>query len=293
MHAGARSSRSGGGTRRPHHRPVGDRQDDDHLPKQNDSKPVQDDFLAVMPDGSIHATRTAASRRPSAGRGDRAGDSTGGAEADLVPRERLAEGGHARLLDTSYTQNGGPCSRCGHRRAGERAPSRRRHPPDPEPQRGRHPGRGAADGSAGGRLLHAGETRDERRRSRGGRAVPAHPGPTRSSRSTRPAGERLLQIMKATDGGLPSEHRESRRRRGDARSLKVKIRHSSAIVQGIAEGTIRWDRDPDFGYEVASKVPGSKGRRAPAPPARDVRAQGAPTSTGASSSGCAASVAST
>ena len=46
---------------------------------------------------------------------------------------------------------------------------------------------------------------------------------------------------------------------GDARSLKVKIRHSSAIVQGIAEGTIRWDRDPDFGYEVASKVPGIEG----------------------------------
>ena len=45
----------------------------------------------------------------------------------------------------------------------------------------------------------------------------------------------------------------------DARSLKVKIRHSSAIVKGIAEGTIRWDRDPDFGYEVATAVPGLEG----------------------------------
>jgi phosphoenolpyruvate carboxykinase (ATP) len=43
---------------------------------------------------------------------------------------------------------------------------------------------------------------------------------------------------------------------GDERSKKVRIRHSSAIVKGIAEGTIRWERDPDFHYFVASEVPG-------------------------------------
>jgi phosphoenolpyruvate carboxykinase (ATP) len=42
----------------------------------------------------------------------------------------------------------------------------------------------------------------------------------------------------------------------DERSLKVRIKHSSAIVKGIAEGTIEWERDPDFGYLVASAVPG-------------------------------------
>jgi phosphoenolpyruvate carboxykinase (ATP) len=42
----------------------------------------------------------------------------------------------------------------------------------------------------------------------------------------------------------------------DERSKKVRIRHSSAIVKGIAEGTIRWEPDPDFGYLVATKVPG-------------------------------------
>jgi phosphoenolpyruvate carboxykinase (ATP) len=39
-------------------------------------------------------------------------------------------------------------------------------------------------------------------------------------------------------------------------SLKVKIAHSSAIVKGIAEGTIKWKKDNDFGYEVAETVPG-------------------------------------
>ena len=40
------------------------------------------------------------------------------------------------------------------------------------------------------------------------------------------------------------------------RSRKVRIKHSSAIVKGIAEGRIEWERDPDFGYLVASSVPG-------------------------------------
>ncbi len=42
----------------------------------------------------------------------------------------------------------------------------------------------------------------------------------------------------------------------DPQSKKIKIPHSSAIVKGIAEGTISWERDPDFGYEVATGVPG-------------------------------------
>ena len=42
----------------------------------------------------------------------------------------------------------------------------------------------------------------------------------------------------------------------DERSRKVRIKHSSAIVKGIAEGTIEWERDPDFGYLVASSVRG-------------------------------------
>src|SRR3990172_163406 len=39
------------------------------------------------------------------------------------------------------------------------------------------------------------------------------------------------------------------------RSKKVKIPHTSACVKGIAEQTIKWDEDPDFGYLVADSVP--------------------------------------
>jgi phosphoenolpyruvate carboxykinase (ATP) len=42
----------------------------------------------------------------------------------------------------------------------------------------------------------------------------------------------------------------------DERSKKVGIDDSSAVVKAIAEGTIEWQTDPDFGYEVASSLPG-------------------------------------
>jgi phosphoenolpyruvate carboxykinase (ATP) len=45
-------------------------------------------------------------------------------------------------------------------------------------------------------------------------------------------------------------------RDGDERSKKVSIPVSSAVVKGIAEGTIAWARDPDFGYEVATAIAG-------------------------------------
>ncbi|HWO70622.1 MAG TPA: phosphoenolpyruvate carboxykinase [Actinomycetota bacterium] len=45
-------------------------------------------------------------------------------------------------------------------------------------------------------------------------------------------------------------------RQDDERSKKVQIPHSSAIVKAIAEGTISWTEDEDFGYLVAEDVPG-------------------------------------
>ena len=42
----------------------------------------------------------------------------------------------------------------------------------------------------------------------------------------------------------------------DDRSKKVRIPHSSAVVQGIVEGSISWVEDPDFGYYVAADLPG-------------------------------------
>jgi phosphoenolpyruvate carboxykinase (ATP) len=42
---------------------------------------------------------------------------------------------------------------------------------------------------------------------------------------------------------------------GDDRSKKVRIPHTSACVKGIAEQTIAFDEDPDFRYQVATAIP--------------------------------------
>ena len=43
---------------------------------------------------------------------------------------------------------------------------------------------------------------------------------------------------------------------GSPNSKKLTIEYSSAIVKAIAEGTITWTPDADFGYDVAQAVPG-------------------------------------
>ncbi|HEX9493913.1 MAG TPA: phosphoenolpyruvate carboxykinase (ATP), partial [Thermoanaerobaculia bacterium] len=70
-------------------------------------------------------------------------------------------------------------------------------------------------------------------------------------------GNRMLELMKSSPmdvylmntgciGGTEK----------DERSKKVKIQQSSAIVKAIAEGTIKWTKDADFGYLIATEVPG-------------------------------------
>lgn len=41
----------------------------------------------------------------------------------------------------------------------------------------------------------------------------------------------------------------------DERSKKLRIPDTSACVKGIAERSIEWEEDPDFGYQVATSVP--------------------------------------
>ena len=70
-------------------------------------------------------------------------------------------------------------------------------------------------------------------------------------------GNRMLELMKESPmevyllntGRIGGDDK-------DERSKKVRIQHSSAIVKAIAEGTIKWEKDPDFGYLVATEVPG-------------------------------------
>ncbi len=69
-------------------------------------------------------------------------------------------------------------------------------------------------------------------------------------------GNRLLELL-VTMPDLEAYVLNTGRVGGDgADSLKVTIPDSSAIVQGIVQGTIEWQPDQDFGYDVALSVPG-------------------------------------
>src|SRR4030042_5955949 len=43
---------------------------------------------------------------------------------------------------------------------------------------------------------------------------------------------------------------------GGADGEKITVTDSAAIMREIARGEIEWEKDPDWGYEVAKKVPG-------------------------------------
>ena len=69
-------------------------------------------------------------------------------------------------------------------------------------------------------------------------------------------GNRLLEILE-TVPDLDVYLLNTGRVGGDGEaSKKVRIPDSAAIVAGIVHGTIKWETDPEFGYEVATLVPG-------------------------------------
>jgi phosphoenolpyruvate carboxykinase (ATP) len=69
-------------------------------------------------------------------------------------------------------------------------------------------------------------------------------------------GNRLLELLE-TVPDLEAYVLNTGRVGGEGEGSKdVAIQDSSAIVQGIVEGTIEWVVDPDFGYEIALSVPG-------------------------------------
>lgn len=60
------------------------------------------------------------------------------------------------------------------------------------------------------------------------------------------AGMPQCQLWMMNTGFVGGEARDT----ASGKALKVKIRHSSALLEALFAGTIVWKRDPDFGYEI-------------------------------------------
>jgi phosphoenolpyruvate carboxykinase (ATP) len=229
--------------------------------RQNGSLPVQDDFVAWMPDGRIGVTENGCFAK------------TFGLNPEHEPTIHAAvtqpraylenvsqQGAEVDFYDTSYTQNGRatfPFAVI--ESAAEREIEQAHFLLILNRNENVIPAVARLDGPQAAAFFMLGETQGT---SAGGAdeagkflrvpgTNPFFPMPhdLQGNRFLELLEEHPLEVYVLNTGrvGGPEE---------DERSRKVKIPHSSAIVKGIAEGTIEWQQDPDFGYLTAASVPG-------------------------------------
>jgi phosphoenolpyruvate carboxykinase (ATP) len=234
--------------------------------KQNNSSPVQDDFLALMPGGKIYATENGCFAK-TFGLNERDEPTIYTA---VTSRHAYLENvsqdadGELDFYNTSYTQNGRAVVRMAD--IAGMMDAREIKSADFLLILNRNdniiPGVARLNRHQAAAYFMLGETRGT---SAGGAAEAGKflrvPGtnpffPLKQAQQ----GNRFWELLESS----PMEVyllNTGRVGGGDAdeRSKKVRIQHSSAIVKAIAEGTIEWQDDADFGYQVASRVPDLEG----------------------------------
>jgi len=230
--------------------------------KQLESQPVQDDFVALMPEGRVYTTENGCFAKTF---GLDPTDEPAIYNATTKPDAFLENvsvdaNGKVDFFDTSYTKNGRTTW-----------PFAYVDPADPstlEPaeyllilNRNENivPGVARLDRAQAAAYFMLGETQGT---SAGGKD---EEGKALRVPGTNPFFPRLMSDMGNRFLSLLDDHElkvfvlntgRVGGPDGDERSKKVKIPHSSALVLGIATDSITWEIDPDFGYEVASDVPG-------------------------------------
>ena len=231
--------------------------------KQNNSQPVQDDFCALMPGGKVVATENGCFAKTF---GLNPNDEPTiyyacASEHAYLENVSQNEAGNIDYFDTSYTPNGRAVIRM--QDIAGAADAREITRADFLLILNRNeniiPAVAKLDGPLAAAYFMLGETKGT---SAGGAS---EAGKSLRVPGTNPffpllhayQGNRMLELM----SGNPMEVylMNTGAIGGDGKqegSKKVKIQHSSAVVKAIAEGTIKWERDPDFGYLVATEVPG-------------------------------------
>jgi phosphoenolpyruvate carboxykinase (ATP) len=229
--------------------------------QQAGSLPVQDDFVALLPAGVIHTTENGCFAKTFGLDPEDEPTIYGGTTRPDAWLENVSvtPDGKVDFFDTNYTANG--------RSTFPLANIRHRDPKDVPParyllmlNRSDHiiPGVARLRRDQIPAYFMLGETKGT---SAGGAA---EEGKSLRVPGTNPfffdddalQGNRLLELLD-TMPDLEAFVLNTGRVGGEGEgSKKVRIQDSSAIVQGIVEGTISWETDQDFGYEVATTVPG-------------------------------------
>ncbi|MFP3882524.1 MAG: phosphoenolpyruvate carboxykinase (ATP) [Actinomycetota bacterium] len=229
--------------------------------QQAGSLPVQDDFVALMPGGDVHTTEAGCFAKTYGLNPEDEPTIYGGTTRPDAWLENVAVSpdGKVDFFDTSYTANGRctfPLANIRHRDPSDVPPARyllilnRSDHVIPAVARLRRDQIPA--------YFMLGETKGT---SAGGAA---EAGKSLRVPGTNPfffdddslQGNRLLELLD-TMPDLEAYVLNTGRVGGEGDGSKnVRIPDSSAIVQAIVEGTIDWETDQDFGYEIAADVPG-------------------------------------
>jgi phosphoenolpyruvate carboxykinase (ATP) len=231
--------------------------------KQNNSSPVQDDFCALMPGGKVYATENGCFAKTF---GLNPNDEPTIYHACASPHAYLEnvsqdDGGKIDYFDTSYTPNGRAVIRM--EDIAGAFDARELNKVDFLLILNRNENIIPAVAKLGGPLAAAYFMLGETKGTSAGGAAEA--GKSLRVPGTNPffpllhayQGNRMLELMKESPmevyllntGRIGGDEK-------DERSKKVRIQQSSAVVKAIAEGTIKWEKDPDFGYLVATELPG-------------------------------------
>jgi phosphoenolpyruvate carboxykinase (ATP) len=227
------------------------------------SLPVQDDFVALLPHGEVHTTEDGCFAKTFGLDADDEPTIHGGATASDAWLENVSvdhETGKVDFFDTNYTANGRctfPLKDIRHRNPADLPkakylfilnrneniiPAVAKLKPE---QAAYYFMLGETKGTSAGGAAEAGKNL---------RVPGTNPFWFENDASQ---ANRLLELLETSElevylfntgrvGGTD----------GDERSKKVKIPHSAAVQEGIVDGSIEWEEDPDFGYFVAKSIPG-------------------------------------
>jgi phosphoenolpyruvate carboxykinase (ATP) len=230
---------------------------------QNDSLPVQDDFVALMPDGRVHATENGCFAKTFSLDPDFEPNIFNAVVKPTAYLENVYQDGNGRVnfFETSYTKNGRAVFELAD--LGRVKDARELAKVDflliLNWNENIVPAVARLNRTQAAAYFMLGETTGT---SAGGKAEEGKflrvPGtnpffPLRHEQQ----GNRFLELLDAhpMDVYLMNTGRVGGKS-DDERSKKVTIPDSSAVVKAIAEGTVTWTDDPDFGYEIADAVPG-------------------------------------
>lgn len=231
--------------------------------RQNESSPVQDDFLALMPGGKVYSTENGCFAKTFGLNPDDEPTIYYAVTTDHAYLENVSQSddGKVDFFDTSYTPNGRAVFPMADVKGS--ADAREISKADFLLILNRNeniiPAVVKLEGAQAAAYFMLGETKGT---SAGGAA---EAGKSLRVPGTNPffpllhayQGNRFLELLEEdplevylmNTGRIGGSDREEG-------SKKVRIQHSSAVVKAIAEGTIEWEQDPDFGYSVARSVPG-------------------------------------